>query len=401
MKSQVNASPQRSRFASRSWRRFSPTSSTPASASAPISSERDVLGRGEDLDLRARVLANPLEVGADARRVEALELSHGHQSASATRLRARRAPPGGRCARRRGGGSRAAPGCSSCRARPRRQPPPRPGPAAARATATRSSIRPCAAPSMPVERRRAPRRRPRSSRGRSRARSPRRSRRPSSRPSRRCRRRARASRSAPSPRPPGPASATGRQSATITSGDEPGLVGRVRVGLVGAGDDVGVDAGAPAASSWQTQRGAVHLAAHHDVRRARCRARRRAAAVVAHAPRLVTGLDRDVEGVVGRLADPAHPGREGRPGAGQLGLQPAHSVSLAPFHRAQARSDARLRAPDRPRGRPAAPPRGPRAVPSSFAASAAFSAAADRGALRDAGLDQVVARDLEVHMAQA
>src|SRR5919106_6366035 len=38
MKSQTKRSPQRSRLASRSWSRFSPTSSTPPSASAPISS---------------------------------------------------------------------------------------------------------------------------------------------------------------------------------------------------------------------------------------------------------------------------------------------------------------------------------------------------------------------------
>ena len=37
MKSQVNASRQRSCFSTRSLSRFSPTSSTPASASAPIS----------------------------------------------------------------------------------------------------------------------------------------------------------------------------------------------------------------------------------------------------------------------------------------------------------------------------------------------------------------------------
>src|SRR4249919_3321899 len=40
MKSQVKRSPHRSRFSSRSWRRFSPTNSTPASASAPMSSAR-------------------------------------------------------------------------------------------------------------------------------------------------------------------------------------------------------------------------------------------------------------------------------------------------------------------------------------------------------------------------
>ena len=65
MKSQAKRSPSRSCLASRSWRRFSPTSSTPASASAPHLLGDHVLGRGEDLDVGAAALTDPLEVGAD------------------------------------------------------------------------------------------------------------------------------------------------------------------------------------------------------------------------------------------------------------------------------------------------------------------------------------------------
>ncbi len=67
MKCQWNASPHRSCFASRSWRRFSPTVSTPASASTPSSSAVTYLvattiwRAGADLVAHAgEVLAEPL-----------------------------------------------------------------------------------------------------------------------------------------------------------------------------------------------------------------------------------------------------------------------------------------------------------------------------------------------------
>ena len=98
---------------------------------------------------------------------------------------------------------------------------PRPRASSRRATSGRSSIRPSAIPSPSArERREHLRRRPRSSRGRSRARSPRRSRRPPRTP------RATIPAGEPAPaavehrHPASPASATGRQSATWTSGVE-------------------------------------------------------------------------------------------------------------------------------------------------------------------------------------
>ncbi len=79
MKSQVKLSRQRSCFASRSWRRFSPTSVDPGLGQGAHVVGAHVLGGGEDLDLRAGVLANPLEVGADRCRVEVGDrFDHGY-----------------------------------------------------------------------------------------------------------------------------------------------------------------------------------------------------------------------------------------------------------------------------------------------------------------------------------
>ena len=66
MKSNVNASPQRSCLATSSCAVFSPTSRTPASASAPIISSGHVLGRRQHLDLR-RVAPGAGACGCDGR----------------------------------------------------------------------------------------------------------------------------------------------------------------------------------------------------------------------------------------------------------------------------------------------------------------------------------------------
>ena len=192
MKSQVNASPQRSCLASRSWWRFSPTSVDPGLGERLHLLERHVLGRGEDLDVRAAALADPLEVGAHDRAgrcrgsASGIEpdqpgLAPGAPGVAAVgeeelRLAARAEP-----AR-----------LDRVDARPRRA-------VAGRPRAGRASARP-----RPHRRdrrsARAPRRRPRSSTGRSRVRSRPRWRRPRRPRGRRSRRPGRASRSAASPR---------------------------------------------------------------------------------------------------------------------------------------------------------------------------------------------------------
>ncbi len=137
MKSQAKASPQRSRFASRSCSRFSPDQRHPRLRQGPHLVEGHVLGGREDLHPRAHSLADALEVGADPPRVQAPDQA-GH------RITSTRGPPGDPFARRRDGARRRAPADSSCT--PRR-PPPASTPARSsrrRATRRRLSIRPSA-----------------------------------------------------------------------------------------------------------------------------------------------------------------------------------------------------------------------------------------------------------------
>ena len=263
MKSQAKASPQRSRFASRSPSRFSPISSTPASASAPISSSGTYLPATQDLDRRARPPRAPASrfartrVGVDVR--------------GTARPSGGRAPgdarPAGRCGRRCRGGRRAGPGCSACRG-PRRSISATPARssssprdrAAGRASGPRRGRRRAA------RRPRGPRRPPRSSRVRS----------PGpiaaavapislDAPGRRSRRPGRASRRGASRRPPGPASAIGRQSATKTSqrrGPSTAVTWPSTFGGAGLGPAPARRPGLRA--SWRADLAAVDLAADHD-----------------------------------------------------------------------------------------------------------------------------------------
>ena len=187
-----------------------------------------------------------------------------------------------------------------------------------RATSARSSIRPAAiARRRAGRRRRAPRRRPRSSRGRSRGRSRRRSRPPP-------RRRA-ATIPAARPRQPQCSIATppGRRGRPAGSRRRrPAAPGRL-------GDDVAVDLGELGAArlrrtgsgscgpAW-TASSAPWTWRPIGIRpgsRPSAAASRRA--VLDHRVAVVVGEDAEVEAVEGRLADPAEPGREGRPGAAE------------------------------------------------------------------------------------
>ena len=73
MKSHVNAPGYASAFATRSWARFSPTSSIPASASTGELLDRHVLDRGQDLDL-GRVAPGGGDLGADPLEVRPIAL---------------------------------------------------------------------------------------------------------------------------------------------------------------------------------------------------------------------------------------------------------------------------------------------------------------------------------------
>ena len=102
MKSQLNRSRWSSCLASRSWARFSPTSSIPASASAGSSPAGHVLDRGADLHRRPDPLAAPSR-GCSGRRAESRPLNSSatqHQARLASRHPARRG--GGRRTGRRG-----------------------------------------------------------------------------------------------------------------------------------------------------------------------------------------------------------------------------------------------------------------------------------------------------------
>ena len=79
MKSQVKASPQRSRLAARSCWRFSPTSVTPASARAPISSSGTYLQATSTSTSGPASARTVVEVRADAGGVDFVDQS-GHLS---------------------------------------------------------------------------------------------------------------------------------------------------------------------------------------------------------------------------------------------------------------------------------------------------------------------------------
>ena len=200
MKSQVKASAQRSRFASRSWRRFSPTSVDARLRQRAHVLDRHVLGRGQDLDVRAGALPDALEVGAGCAR------PRGRGSGRASDHASSQARPAWRPVRspsrrweKKSSGSQLVqspadldlldPGLAPAGAA---RPPP------GRASGPRRHL-----PEAP-RRRRAPPRRPRSSTARcpGRSRPPRR--RPPRPPARRSRPPARASRSGSSRRRPGP-----------------------------------------------------------------------------------------------------------------------------------------------------------------------------------------------------
>ena len=373
MKSHSKASPQRSCLAARSCWRFSPTSRTPASASAPISSSGTYLVAARISTPSPATARGPAPGWRRSWPASRPWISSGHLSRSPRARRAAWRPVRPRvaavgeeelrlAARAEAGGlDPLDPGRGE-------QPPRRPR--------RRSSMRPAAIPRRGRRRRRAPRRRPRSSRGRSRARSRRRSRRPP-------RRRGRRSRPA-SPRqpqcsiatPPGPASATGRQSATKTSGASAAARATTWPSTSGIsrrpGSAKGLGRCGPA---WIDELGAVDLAADQRPARARGRARRRAgggsrpprrASSSVRMPRLRLSKG-------GSLTPPSRVEKAAR-APRQLGLEPArrrrcsrHSIAL----RLARRRERRRRAP---RSRPAI-------SPSSLRRSAAAQAAADRRAL--------------------
>ena len=129
--------------------------------------------------------------------------------------------------------------------------------------------------------------------------------------------------------PPGPARATGRQSATITSGASPGWSVAWASTSSGLGTRLGEDPRLlrRRRASAARRRGPGGPSARSRARCPSAAARRRRFSTTR--PRLVPGLDRDVEGLVGRLADAADAGRERRSRAGQLGLEPANAVLLS------------------------------------------------------------------------
>ena len=129
----------------------------------------------------------------------------------------------------------------------------------------------------------------------------------------------------------------GRQSATKTSAAR---------GSASA-DDVPVDlgsSGCPGSANglgrcgarWIGDLGAVDLAGRSTTRSGSQPERRARAGArfSTTASRVVVGEHPEVEALEGRRADAAEPGREGGARAGQLGLEPAHPVALAPLHRA-------------------------------------------------------------------
>ena len=82
------------------------------SASAPIISSRHVLGRGEQLDAR-RVAPGAGRTPPRSRARASAGARARAPASTCSRSRAKRARPAGRSRRRRGGGRRTAPGCSS------------------------------------------------------------------------------------------------------------------------------------------------------------------------------------------------------------------------------------------------------------------------------------------------
>jgi hypothetical protein len=81
------------------------------------------------------------------------------------------------------------------------------------------------------------------------------------------------------------------------------------------------------------QAGAVDLEGEDDRLGVAAEGAGEAAAVLGDRLGVIVGEDAEVEGVEGRLADPAEPGREGRPGAAEVGFEPPHALVFAPLHR--------------------------------------------------------------------
>ena len=118
-------------------------------------------------------------------------------------------------------------------------------------------------------------------------------------------------------------------------------------------------------------------------------------AAVLDAPRRASSLgeDAEVEAVEGRLADAAEPGREGGPGPGQLGLEPAtpslsrHSIGpcLAASSAAASSSSRPESSPSSLRRRASARPRptaGPSVTPAAIRSSPSISSATSRQSSR-------------------
>ena len=192
--------------------------------------------------------------------------------------------------------------------------------------------------------------------------------------------------------PPGPESATGRQSATKTSGARPTSavtwpstsgphacrVGeRGRVLRCPVGGDLG----------------AVDLAADHDPRRVDADGGGKPAAVLEHGEAVVVGEDAQVEALEGALADPAEAGREGGTRSRQLGFEPASSVPLSPLHQGdydsvRAAASAAASSSSRPEISPSslrrsaaaspAPTAGPGSTPAAIRSSPPISSTTDR-----------------------
>ena len=397
MKSHSKASPQRSCLAARSCWRFSPTSVTPASASAPISSSGTYL-------VAARISTSGAgDARAPARGWRATLPGRcrgsGPPRSALPRLDPGEAAPGGRCARRRGGGRRRAPARSWCRARPTRPARPRPRAAAAARPRAGRACRPSAIPSPRpreggehlladlvaagadpgadrgvgrADRLGAARRRSRPARPRQPQCSIATPAGPGERRPAGSRRRRRA--------PPAPGSAMTCPSTSATR--LPGSVERARLLR-------------PVVDARARRRGPGGRSATRSGAKPSAAARRRRFSTTA-ASRVV-GEDAEVEAVEGRLADAAEAGREGGPSRpAQVGLQPADAVALAPLHRrlhapppAAQRASSSLApgdlavelAPQRRRaGRGRSP--GPRGTPAAIRSSPSISSATSRHSSR-------------------
>ena len=130
---------------------------------------------------------------------------------------------------------------------------------------------------------------------------------------------------------PAPPARPGGSRRRRRAGVSPATVGHVAVGLREASERGRRTRAGSVGSSWRCTRsrhapaGPIRTPRRVDLERGR-----QPVAVLAHPG--VAGEAPEVERLEGRLADPAEPGAERGPRAGELGLEPAHPVLLPPVH---------------------------------------------------------------------